>query len=192
MFELHPHNRHYKVRVVQARIRQRLTNLFYRLINRDVFIGSGTDIRTGFNLFVGPNGTIHIGKNCVLDRNMTIESIGAIHIGHGVVFGHHCTVASKEMVVIGDDTLIAEMVSIRDHDHAFGNLEIPVRDQGFVIEPVTIGRNVWIGCKSTIVKGVTIGDNTIIGANSVVTKDVPSNVIAAGVPARVIKSRDEA
>ena len=52
---------------------------------------------------------------------------------------------------------------------------------------VTIGNNVWIADKVTILSGVTIGDNSMIGANAVVTHDIPSGVIAAGVPARVIR-----
>ena len=51
-----------------------------------------------------------------------------------------------------------------------------------------IGRNVWIGDKVTILGGVTIGDNVIVGAESIVTHDIPSNSIAGGTPARVIKS----
>ena len=54
-------------------------------------------------------------------------------------------------------------------------------------EPVTIGNNVWIGGSTTICPGVTIGDNVVIGAGSVVTKDIPSNVVAVGNPARIIK-----
>lgn len=53
--------------------------------------------------------------------------------------------------------------------------------------PVTIGNNVWIGGNTTILPGVTIGDNTTIGAGSVVTKNIPSNVVAAGNPCKVIK-----
>jgi acetyltransferase-like isoleucine patch superfamily enzyme len=51
-----------------------------------------------------------------------------------------------------------------------------------------IGNNVWIGAKATVTKGVTIGDNVVIGANSVVTRDIPPNSVAAGAPARVIRS----
>ena len=53
--------------------------------------------------------------------------------------------------------------------------------------PVTIGRDVWIGANSTVCGGVSIGDGTIIGAGSVVTKDIPSGVIAAGNPCRVLR-----
>jgi acetyltransferase-like isoleucine patch superfamily enzyme len=84
------------------------------------------------------------------------------------------------------------MVSIRDHNHRFDKLDVPVRLQGMTSAPVRIGRNVWIGGKATITKGVSIGDNAVIGANAVVTHDIPANAIAVGVPARVIKYRDGA
>ena len=53
--------------------------------------------------------------------------------------------------------------------------------------PITIGNDVWIGGSAVICPGVTIGDNTVIGAGSVVTKDIPSGVVAAGNPCRVIR-----
>ncbi len=53
---------------------------------------------------------------------------------------------------------------------------------------MTIGKNVWIGMNSTILKGVTIGDDSIVGAGSVVTMDIPADVVAAGNPARVVKT----
>lgn len=55
-------------------------------------------------------------------------------------------------------------------------------------QPVEIGNNVWIGVGATILKGVTIGDGAIIAAGSVVTKDIPARCLAAGVPAKVIKT----
>ena len=56
---------------------------------------------------------------------------------------------------------------------------------------ITIENNVWIGTGSTILAGVTIGDNSVIGAGSVVKKDIPSNVIAVGVPCKVLRSITE-
>ena len=53
--------------------------------------------------------------------------------------------------------------------------------------PIHIGENVWIGSSVTITRGVTIGDNSVIAAGAVVTKDIPANVVAGGVPAKVIK-----
>lgn len=60
-----------------------------------------------------------------------------------------------------------------------------------IIKPIKIGNNVYIGTGSIILPGVTIGDNVIIGAGSVVTKDIPSNTVFAGIPARFIKSIEE-
>ena len=58
-------------------------------------------------------------------------------------------------------------------------------------KPVKIGNNVWVGAGVHINQGVTIGDNTIIGSGSVITKDIPANVVAAGVPCKVIRKITE-
>jgi acetyltransferase-like isoleucine patch superfamily enzyme len=60
-----------------------------------------------------------------------------------------------------------------------------------IIKPITIGNNVYLGFGVIVLPGVTIGDNVIVGAKSVVTKDIPSNSVAVGIPARVIKTTDE-
>jgi acetyltransferase-like isoleucine patch superfamily enzyme len=57
--------------------------------------------------------------------------------------------------------------------------------------PIHIGNRVWIGSNVVITKGVTIGDNSVIAAGAVVTKDIPANVVAGGVPAKVIKGINE-
>jgi acetyltransferase-like isoleucine patch superfamily enzyme len=55
---------------------------------------------------------------------------------------------------------------------------------------VRVGNNVWIGYGACILRGVTIGDNAIVGTSAVVTKDVPANAVVAGIPARVIRTRE--
>ena len=60
-----------------------------------------------------------------------------------------------------------------------------------IAKPITIGNNVWIGAGATILAGVTIGDNSVIGAGSVVSKSIPSNVIAVGVPCKVMREITE-
>jgi len=151
--------------------------------------GAACDIRSGLRLRLGPGASIDFGPRCVLDNDLTVESTGRIEVGARTIFGHHCTLAACESIEIGEDCLIAEMVSIRDHDHCFDRLDIPIRDQGAAVAPIKVGRNVWLGTKVTVTKGVCIGDNAVIGANAVVTRDIPANAVAVGIPARVVRIR---
>ena len=162
-----------------------------RLKFRRVGFGARCDVRSGFHLRMGPEACVEFGPECVLDRAMTVECAGNLRVGARTIFGHHCTLAAFDSVTIGPDCLIGEMVSIRDHDHCFDDLEIPIRDQGPRVASVEIGRNVWLCAKVTVAKGVRIGDNAVIGANAVVTKDIPANAVAGGIPARVIRMRGE-
>jgi acetyltransferase-like isoleucine patch superfamily enzyme len=149
------------------------------------------DVRPGLWAYLDREAEVQFGPRCVLDRSLTIECSGRLTVGARTIFGHHCTLAAAESIEIGEDCLIAEMVSIRDHDHRFDRLDVPTRTQGRVVSPVRIGNNVWLGAKVTVTRGVTIGDNAIVGANAVVTKDIPANAIAVGIPARVIRTRGD-
>lgn len=73
--------------------------------------------------------------------------------------------------------------------HIFEDKSKPILEQGVSSQNIKIGNNVWIGHGVYVMPGITIGDNSIIGAKAVVTKDIPSDSIAVGVPARVIKKR---
>jgi acetyltransferase-like isoleucine patch superfamily enzyme len=91
-------------------------------------------------------------------------------------------------ITIEDDVLIGSGVHFYTANHAFENIEIPIIDQGHSeSRGVLIKKGSWIGANAIILPGVTIGENTVIGAGSVVTKSIPSKVVAAGNPARIIK-----
>jgi acetyltransferase-like isoleucine patch superfamily enzyme len=171
---------------------RRLRLLYVRLRYRHIRFGAGCDVRRGFWVTLGERAIVSFGPRCILDRYLNVECHGTLAVGPGTIFGHNCTIGVRESVEIGRDCLIAEMVSIRDHDHRFSRTDVPVREQGMIVVPVRIGDNVWLGSKVTVTKGVTIGDNVIVGANAVVTTDIPPNVIAAGVPARVLGLRGKA
>jgi acetyltransferase-like isoleucine patch superfamily enzyme len=173
-------------------VRKRMRLLWVRARFHRAHFGARVDVRKGLCLRQKRGASVTIEECCVLDNDLTIECGGTLRVGARTIFGHHCTVAAVDLIEIGADCLIAEMVSIRDHNHCFDRLDVPVRLQGMTSAPIRIGRNVWIGGKATITKGVSIGDNAVIGANAVVTHDVPANAIAVGVPARVIKFRDGA
>ncbi|WP_292467133.1 acyltransferase [Methanolobus sp.] len=91
-------------------------------------------------------------------------------------------------IEIGDDVQITRYAMILSYDSSkFKFQDFYEKDP---YGKVKIGNNVYIGAQSIIMPGVSIGDNVIIGANSVVLSDIPSNCIAAGNPAKVIKKMD--
>lgn len=96
------------------------------------------------------------------------------------------------LITIGNHVRITAGVRFVTHD---GGVWVFRNEEQFndadVFGPITIGNNVHIGNNAIIMPNVTIGDNVVIGCGAVVTKDVPSNSIVAGVPARVIESVDE-
>lgn len=107
---------------------------------------------------------------------------GCIVIGDGTYLNHDTEIIAAREVRIGRDCKIAWDVIIMDtNQHGIGG-EPPV------VRPVVIGNNVWIGARSIILPGVTLGDGAIIGAGAVVTRDVPPRSVAAGNPARVIRT----
>lgn len=108
-----------------------------------------------------------------------------IRLGKRFFANFNFTVLDEAYVTIGDDCFIGPNVSIYTACHSTNPVERNSRKEWAL--PVTIGNNVWIGGSVTILPGVMIGDNVTIGAGSVVVKDIPSNVIAAGNPCRVIK-----
>ena len=100
---------------------------------------------------------------------------------HCIIDNSHCWLIS-----IGDDVVLAPRVHILAHDASMWNA------LGYAkIAQTKIGNNVFVGAGSIILPGVTIGDNVVIGAGSVVTKDIPSNVVVAGNPAKPIATYDE-
>ncbi|SFG20608.1 transferase hexapeptide (six repeat-containing protein) [Novosphingobium sp. CF614] len=130
-------------------------------------------------------GSIVIGRGTEIAARATILAEGGtIRIGAGCHLGIGTTLHAKAAVEIGDDTLIAQYVAIRDHDHRTTDPAVPYRLQGFVTAPVRLGRNVWLGVKVTVLKGATIGDGAVVGANAVVTRAIPPGMMAVGVPAR--------
>lgn len=141
-----------------------------------------------------PQSFIKIGDNCTFNssslfnnRGINHKCIVATQQGACIKIGIGCgfsgvSIVSSNSVTIGNNVLVGTNCMIGDrNDHEDRFPQFPPK-------PVVIGNNVWIGMNSTIMRGVTVGDNSIIGANSLVTKDVPSNVIAAGIPAKIIKA----
>ena len=138
-------------------------------------------------LIITKHGHILVkGKIRIID-NVELQSHGQIIIGNGCGINSNSRIIAFERIVLGNNVLVAQFVSILDHDHNIENINGEITMKNFVTGPIEIGNNVWIGDKVTITKGVKIGDNVVIGANSVVTKDIPSNSLAVGIPAIVLR-----
>lgn len=157
-----------------------------------VSLGKAVAIANGALIKATDGGLLALGESCSIGRNseLLVKS-GQLEIGDRGHIGTGSVIICRDKIRIGDAVLIAEYVTIRDQDHGMESA-VPFSEQPFVTAAIKIGNNVWLGAKCTVLKGVTIGDNTVVGANSVVTHDLPANVIAAGVPARVIRQRSNA
>ena len=112
-------------------------------------------------------------------------------VGNEVVIGWHNKISVGSKVVLEDKTYLAggcHLVGYPGHslDPEMRAKRLPDTDDQ--VGDILIKRNVWLGSNVTVLAGVTIGENTVVGAGSVVTKDLPANVLAAGVPAKVIKT----
>jgi len=131
-------------------------------------------IRNRLHNYVDPVGFaksigVKVGKNCQF---------------YSVAFG-----SEPYLITVGDHVCITN-TSFITHDGGLFTLRDKFPDDEY-FSPIKIGNNVFIGFGSMIMPGVTIGDNVVIGAGAVVTKDIPSNCIAVGVPAKPIKSHQE-
>ncbi len=123
---------------------------------------------------------IHINQPFRCDYGCNIE------VGENFFANFNLTILDEARVTIGNNAFIGPNVSIYTACHP---IEPSERNTGVEwAEPVVIGDNVWIGGSVTILPGVTIGSNCVIGAGAVVTHDIPDGVVAAGNPARIIKS----
>lgn len=117
----------------------------------------------------------------------------------GVVIGNNCRFIGcpdfgNEMylITIGDNCVISKNVTLLNHDGGTSVLRnLNMASDIDKIKPIKIGNNVFVGRNASILQGVSVGDNVIIGYGSIVTKDLPSNGVYAGIPAKYICSIEE-
>ena len=128
----------------------------------------------GYELWLRNQGVV-IGKNLRLFNHNSIRF----------------DTTTPGLITIGDNVSITADVSILTHDFCSSVFRQKNYDYVPGRSKVVIGNNVYIGQKAMILRGVTIGDNVIIGAGAIVTKDIPSDSVAAGIPARVVCTLDE-
>jgi len=156
------------------------------LLYRGVEVGRRVQVGRGCRLVLEPGAQLVLADHCAIDDGSTLAVYrnGRIVVGTGSFVGHHATVAARESVELGARTFLAELVSVRDHDHTVGTAP---SSGAFAVTPVTIGEDVWLGAKVTVLRGAQIGDRTIVGANGVVRGALPSDAVAVGAPAKVVR-----
>lgn len=141
----------------------------------------------------GNNNKIYIGNHCYIGKGSSIWAEGnniTIIINDYSTFTHDDQICAQEdnvVVTIGSDCMFSHHITVRTSDsHLI--FDVKTNERQNPANSVTIGDHVWIAPNSYIMKGVSIGNGTIIGTNTIVTKNIPAEVLAVGMPAKVVKT----
>ena len=137
----------------------------------------------------GNNNSLIIGDNSIL-KNMSLEIIGdncSIIIGKNCMIGNNCYLSAKEetQILIQDNCVFSRNVKVMTSD---GHPIYQNKQRINISKSITFEKDIWVADNVTILKGVHIGTGSVIGINATLTKDIPAHSIAAGNPAKVIKS----
>ncbi|KHL08388.1 succinyltransferase-like protein [Mumia flava] len=137
------------------------------------------------------DGRLELGPDVLLEPWVWITGgpDARITVGEGSFLNVGVMLAASHRVEIGPHCMLANGCLVTDSDHRFDDPELPVPWQGFTSRgPTIVGDNTWLGANVVVTSGVTIGRRCVVGANSVVTRDLPAFSVAAGAPARVIRT----
>ncbi len=137
---------------------------------------------------------VRLGPRCVLQRDVWLNTTGdhaRIEIGAFGFVGRGVQFEVSNAIVIGRGVLIAPGVYLTDHNHSTAPGP-PMFEQACTAAPIAIGDDVWIGANAVVLPGVTIGAGAVVAAGAVVHRDVPPRAIVGGVPARIIRFREDA
>ncbi len=171
-------------------------------LGRKVKFFNPRDIKFSGNNLIGDYSYVHalgrdsivfgrnsgIGSFCQVISSVQFNDItGFVRFGDNVWIGDGSNIGGAGGVEIDNDTFMGQYVTIHPENHGFDDPDTLFRLQPVTRKGIKIGKNCWIGSKVTITDGVTIGNNCVIAAGSVVTKDVESNSLAGGVPAKLIR-----
>lgn len=167
----------------------------YRLLRGDR-VQFGPNFRANRKLVIkGPgrvvfgadvNAWAHEERNVILtyDRDVTIRVGSNVRLnGVGLM--------AKRGITIGDDCILGSTLLVDTDFHSVRRDRATNPAAPVVSAPIVVHNNVWLAGQTVVLKGVTIGENSVVGFRAVVTRDVPSNVVVAGNPARVVRQLDE-
>lgn len=171
---------------IMAFARFLIVRLFYW--NKLKMQGNGL-LGSGCGFFIPGDGRMEIKGRIILQDQVMLLAKGKMTIGKNLQVNSYSRIVAHKEISIGDNVSIGRFVTILDHDHHYdineeGNLKL----DGYDTAPITIGNNIWLGDKCTVLKGVTIGDNVVAAAHTLIHKDVPPNSLIFGVPYKIIKN----
>lgn len=141
-------------------------------------------IEIGADTLIGQFATLSVG----MAPGQEMLSPYVVRIGDRCVLGRGSGIVGHLAIEIGDDVWTGHHVYITDQNHGYHDLHRPIAEQWMPERPVSIGAGSWIGHGSVVLPGASIGRHVVIGANSVVAGEIPDCTVAAGNPARVVKS----
>jgi acetyltransferase-like isoleucine patch superfamily enzyme len=186
----------------RPRLRQSGPRLFVGRHARILFprhLSVGGNVALGDYTFlscIGRQG-VHLGSNVRIREfgwvqvTSHLTRLGeGVTVGDNTYIGPHALIGAGAGVVIGRNVALGAYVQLLGEDHEFADGTLPINQQGVRRRGIRIADDCWLGNNVIVLDGVSIGSHTVIGAGSVVTHDVPSNCVAVGNPARVIRTLD--
>jgi acetyltransferase-like isoleucine patch superfamily enzyme len=134
---------------------------------------------------------VSVGRNTRIECTGNLQTLGVgIRVGNNVGLGTDSFYGCAGGISIGDDTIIGNYVTFHSENHEASRADVPIRLQGVTHAGITVGKNCWLGAKTTVLDGAVIEDGCVFAAGSVVTAGhYPANTIYGGVPARSIRGR---
>ncbi|MES2683390.1 MAG: acyltransferase [Pseudomonadota bacterium] len=127
-----------------------------------------------------------VGRSVKIGRGTMVRNWNGLELADYSGLNEMCFVDAIGGIKLGRDSTVGHMSSILSFEHRYDDVTLSMRDQGLVYKPLVIGDDVIIMAGVRVLAGKTIGDRVIVAANSVVTKDLPSNGIYGGVPAKLL------
>jgi len=124
------------------------------------------------------------GRDLRVGRNVQFHNPELINLGDHVFIAYGCSLMAIELISIENEVMLSPYCVIVSGNHS--TLNGSYRYGPALVAPIVIGKGSWIASHVVVTAGCTVGENCLIAANAVVTQNIPANVIAGGIPARII------
>lgn len=134
---------------------------------------------------------VNIGAYTIIEATGVISNLGVgCRIGNDSGIGAFSFIGAGGGVDIGENVIMGQYVSFHSENHCFEDTGLPIRMQGVTRQGIVIEDDCWVGAKVTFMDGCHVGKGAVIAAGAVVRGEIPPYSVAAGVPAKVIKKRN--